>query len=196
MRPTRDIALRAGIYLTAAISGLAAAYVLREVWHTLIILRTHSSHQWVHHLWDAPTPNDEKPSSTQPDAEPPPVAGHTSGHSLDTDEDAHTPSTSRTKSLPPLRIPPLPPLRPDAFVSIDPSSVTLSAGLNGEDGVEEEDAAQSNTSTSDSLIDVMSPHPPRVISKRRSMRAHDLFAESHMSFSDLGCLVAPHNEPE
>ena len=196
MRRARDVALRAGFYLAAALSGFAAAYVLREV--RLPIPPSHprsSPYKWGHHLWDTRNPqralsdrDTPKPSldpeSSTTDEAPPPVTEH------DTHHDPHTP----TKTLPPLRTHSLPPPLPNAhallsgsFVSISPDTSSTSSGEGGVDG---ESAARTNTSDSDSFVDILSPAPTHVISRRRSMRAHDLFAESHISFAELGSLVA------
>ena len=76
-----------------------------------------------------------------------------------------TPPPLRTHSLPP----PLPSARP-------------------------EKASQSDTDA-ESFDDILSPAPTHdVLSRRSSVRAHDLFAASHISFSELGSLVAPQNE--
>ena len=176
--------------------------------------RVFTTLQWALRRWDTRStqralPDGGTPRDAKPSPHPEPSAYHPSDRvppppGPSTDGDAHTPSTSQTKALPPLRTHSLPPPIPNvqallsgSFVSINADTMTLSAistGPNGEDGVDEEGAARTHTSDSDSLNDVLSPPPTRVVSRRRSMRSHDLFAESHVSFSDLGSLVAPQDE--
>lgn len=164
MRRTRDLAL---FYLAAAISGLAAAYILRQVrLYTHHIHQRSISHKWAH---PRPLPNDRKPKPSSDD----------------------DPPSTATKSLPPIRTHALPPPLPNAHALLSESFVSIDTTLGAEE--------QTNTtSDSDSFIDLLSPAPTNasVVSRRRSMRAvHDLFAESHISFAELGSLVAPQDEP-
>ncbi|KAF8552105.1 hypothetical protein OG21DRAFT_1604936 [Imleria badia] len=189
MRHTTHIVLHTGFYIAAALSGIAAAYVLNE---------------WVLHWWDPRRPPDDetKPSSPSPPSSatdpatdvPAPV---TDPEHVDPNKDAHTPSTS---SLPPLRThalpPPLPNGRalPGSSLVINPDAMASSTSLHS---LGEESASESNTSDADTepFVDLLSPAPTHVISRRRSFRNHDIFAASHISFSELGSLVVPEDEP-
>ncbi|KAG9313401.1 hypothetical protein JVU11DRAFT_5719 [Chiua virens] len=189
MRRSPDIALHTGFYLAATLTGLAAAYVLKE---------------WIYHIWDTPHIDTDKPPHT---SEQP-------GHSVpapvpepipDPDTDVHSPPPILPKMLPPLRVNSLPPPIPGSlsgsFYAVNPDSLTSPTPLHissAEEGLDAEASSQTTGSDNDSFVDVLSPHSPtQVISRRRSFfRNHDLFAESHMSFSQLGSLVAPENDSE
>ncbi|KAH0826646.1 hypothetical protein J3R83DRAFT_5032 [Lanmaoa asiatica] len=195
MRRPRDVVLRASLYVAVALSGFAAAYVLKEALNTV---------QWLPHLWDVRVPPDDKPSSPQQDSSadehPAPVTD------TPPDNDAPTPSTNQARTLPPLRTHSLPPPLPNGHALLSRSSFAINADTSpfassfhtssDQDDVEEEGASQANTSDTDSFVDVLSPAPTQIVSRRHSVRAHDLFAASHISFSELGSLVAPQNEPE
>lgn len=84
-------------------------------------------------------------------------------------------------------------MNPDAMTS----STSLHT-LSTQDGTDEEGTSQSNMSDTDTepFVDVLSPAPTHVVSRRRSLRNHDQFAASHISFSELGNLIAPENGTE
>ncbi|KAN0084182.1 hypothetical protein V8E55_007686 [Tylopilus felleus] len=203
MRRTRDIALHAGFYIAATLSGIAAAYVLNE---------------WVRHWWDPrhpPHAPDDEPKSapSSPPQQDKPLADTCADtvsvsdpEHADPNNDVHTPSTSQTRSPPPLLThslpPPLPNGRalPGSSLGINPEAMTSSTSLHtssGHDDLEEDSASQTTTSETDTepFVDILSPPPTHVISRRRSLRNHDLFAASHISFAELGSLVAPEDEP-
>jgi hypothetical protein len=93
------------------------------------------------------------------------------------DDDKTDAGDTTPPRLPPLRTHSLPPPLPSA---------------------RQEEEGQLNTSDTDteSFDDILSPSPTRdILSRRSSVRAHDLFAASHISFAELGSLVAPQDAP-
>lgn len=200
----RRITLHTGVYIAAALSGIAAAYVLNEV-RTRIDSSDPPNHlaQWVLHWWDPRRPPDDKPEPSPPQDGPPTTADDPApvsdpGHA-DPNRDAPTPSTNHT--LPPLRTHALPSPLPNGRTlpfAINPDAMTSSTSLHTLDGTGEESASESTTSDADTepFVDLLSPAPTHVISRRRSFRNHDIFAASHISFSELGSLVVPEDEPQ
>ncbi|KAG8216885.1 hypothetical protein J3R82DRAFT_7153 [Butyriboletus roseoflavus] len=222
MRRPRVVVLRAGLYVAVALSGFAAAYVLRG---------------WLPRLWEArnpphalpDNPDDKTSRSSRPqdqsaetdpltdprpaDEVPTPTPVTDPEHALlapSPETDGQTPSTIQAKSLPPIRTYSLPPPLPSGHALLSGSYLSVNADTipspppsagsfhtsSSKDGDEDEGASQTNASDSlaESFAEVLSPAPTHVISRRRSMRSHDLFATSHISFSDLGSLVAPEDE--
>ncbi|KIK86021.1 hypothetical protein PAXRUDRAFT_14493 [Paxillus rubicundulus Ve08.2h10] len=249
MRRPPDVALRAGLYIAATISGVAAAYVvtefilnLRDSWNPgLSLPHSHDDNDG-----DGEANQDTKAGSNTLDLSArcdigSPVTSFSHGfvgsrpsdHTVDVpasaseyalpiyDEDTRpspfvgtSAATSLTSTLPQLCIP-SPPLAssladgpapstqnrsPSDSISPTSSEATFSPplscpvlGSEDDDTLDNDDPQRASPVTQEagiaSFASVLSPSTRR-ISIRRSVRAHDLFSASHLSFAELGSLMA------
>ncbi|KIJ61545.1 hypothetical protein HYDPIDRAFT_115696 [Hydnomerulius pinastri MD-312] len=244
MRRSRDIVLRAGLYVVAAISGVAAAYVLKEL---ILNFRGLSPNSDPSNDDDGDEANTDSKRGlvTDPDATEPhsrsddslPINGSSESPLSDHTITAPTPTSSRSgylfpspdepaptadaitglsRTLSPLRMPspspttvahPLPtPVSLAESLSPATSSTTFFTPLSSSQTwqmVESQDADPSADATWEAQcgsptaqephVNVLSPSPG-YIPARRGIRAHDLFATSHVSFSELGSLMGGEGE--